>query len=531
MTSRVSTNLGTFVVFVAALLLFGPTATNFVVRVTDISALRVLDGDIPYRDFWTMYAPGSFVTLAGAFAIFGRELMVSSIAGMILAATAVAAYHRLAMSVVGARAAAMLAILVTLTFYGTGYHNGLTSLPPAILLILVAVLMTASRCSSPGSRWAVWPGVLLGVAGLYKHDVGAFAVIGACAALATARVRAGAAPVVLPAVWLALSAWAIVLSAAGVLVAAGAGPDAWEDLIRFPFEDFGHVRGPEYFPIIPVPKPSFVDMAQELSRWGQGMLPTLAFGVGLLGLWPARRSLPPHAVFIIAFAAAAFWMHWMSAHVQMNTNAVTLAAYGGLIGAAGLAQFSARRPRVAAVLAAGFLVACAGVYNARRVYDGVTQPSEARERIGLPGLGGLRASASRAADLRALAAEIAAAAPPDAPLLFLSRRNDLVIYAAPAPFWLSPRRPATRYHEIHPGVTDVQARQQEMIDALNAAPLPVVVREHRFPDDRIELMRGVQPDVPVGSTILDEWVAARYETGTRIGSYEVMRARAGAGGR
>ena len=40
-------------------------------------AARVLDGDVPYRDFWSFYAPGQFYALAGLFALFGPQLIVA----------------------------------------------------------------------------------------------------------------------------------------------------------------------------------------------------------------------------------------------------------------------------------------------------------------------------------------------------------------------------------------------------------------------------------------------------------------------
>src|SRR5215203_3134659 len=39
-------------------------------------ALRILRGDIPYRDFWTQHAPGQFYVLAFLFKIFGPSIMV-----------------------------------------------------------------------------------------------------------------------------------------------------------------------------------------------------------------------------------------------------------------------------------------------------------------------------------------------------------------------------------------------------------------------------------------------------------------------
>jgi hypothetical protein len=423
-------------------------------------------------------------------------------------------------------AAALLAALVALAFYGTGYHNGLTTYPPAILLILSAVLATSVLVARPGARWALLPGLLLGGAGLYKHDIAGYAAIAVCVAVLFVRARARLALVLAPAVVIGLTAAGVLAAAAAALVAIGAGPDAWDNLIRFPLGDFRYVRG-EYIPILPTIRPSLVDTAQELSRWGQGMLPVLAFLLGVLGLWRGRRrDLSPRLLFVAAFAALAFWLHWWAAHVQMNTNAITLAAWGGLFGALGLARTDLfRRSRLIGIAAALAVVGWSGVYVARRVYDSATRPAIARERVGLPGLAGLSAPADRARELRGLATAIADAAGPDAPLLFLSRRNDVTVYAVSVPFWLTPRRPATRYHEIHPGITDVEWRQREMIAALDRGPLPVVVREHRFPDDYLDSVKPMmQARVPVGATAIDDWVAERYEPGPLFGSYEVMRA-------
>ena len=42
-------------------------------------AKRFLNGEIPYRDFWTMYAPAKFYFLAGVFKIFGTNLFIARI--------------------------------------------------------------------------------------------------------------------------------------------------------------------------------------------------------------------------------------------------------------------------------------------------------------------------------------------------------------------------------------------------------------------------------------------------------------------
>jgi hypothetical protein len=532
MTGRAATNLDTFIVVGAALLLFGPTATNLVARVTDISALRILDGDIPYRDFWTMYAPGSFVTVALAFTVFGRELIVSSLLGILASVAAVALYFRLLSRVAGAALAALVTGIVMLAFYGDGYHNGLTSYPPALLLILAALSVTVRRIADAGARWAALPGMLLGLAALYKHDVAGYAAIAAACAIVAARRRASAMPALAPVAVMMLSAGTVVLAAASILTGLGAGPDAWENLVTFPLGDFRHARR-EYFPLLPAWRPSVVGMAQEISRWGQGMVPVFVFVAGVIGLRRAWRELPAPQLLVLVFAAVAFWLHWIAAHVQMNTHAITLAAWSGFIGAAGLAPYATRwRSPAAGLLVVVLATVWSGVYVARRMFEGVTASRSGRESIGLPGLTWVTANPARALELRSMASAIAEAAAPDARLLLVSHRNDVAIFAVSTPFWLSPRRPATRYHEVHPGIGDTRKRQVEMIASLDTGPLPVVVREHRFTDAALDQMKaGIIQHVDIGSTLLDEWIAGRYEPGPRFGMYEVMRPRRAASAR
>ena len=40
-------------------------------------AQRVVWGQVPYRDFWTVYSPGQFYALAGLFRLFGSSILVA----------------------------------------------------------------------------------------------------------------------------------------------------------------------------------------------------------------------------------------------------------------------------------------------------------------------------------------------------------------------------------------------------------------------------------------------------------------------
>ena len=128
--------------------------------------------------------------------------------------------------------------------------------------------------------------------------------------------------------------------------------------------------------------------------------------------------------------------------------------------------------------------------------------------------------------MRRLAAALDQAAPAEVPLLLLANRNDIVVYAEGFPYWLSDRPMVTRHHELHPGITDTEIVQKQMLREIESVRLPVLVREYRFKDDVLERIKAdFLERVPVGSTLLDHWIAENYVSGSRFGNYELMEPR------
>jgi hypothetical protein len=144
------------------------------------------------------------------------------------------------------------------------------------------------------------------------------------------------------------------------------------------------------------------------------------------------------------------------------------------------------------------------------------------EWVGLERLHGIRVPVSDAAWMRGLAAALERG-DPRAAVLLAGNRNDMNVFAETTPYWLTSRPPASAYHELHPGVTDTEAVQHRIIAELPSEVAPIVVREYRFADPVVDaVMRDLLPHVPVGSRVLDTWIASRYAPGERFGRYEVM---------
>ena len=136
---------------------------------------RVLHGDIPFRDFWSIYGPGAYYVLAGIFRIFGETAFVARVADVVVK-TAIVATAYLIVRTFGARAIALVAasfvllLMVRLANYGV----------PLFVAILVAMaalygLRTSAARGSP--RLAAVSGTLAAVGVLYRHDLGIYCLL------------------------------------------------------------------------------------------------------------------------------------------------------------------------------------------------------------------------------------------------------------------------------------------------------------------------------------------------------------------
>ena len=146
--------------------------------VSTIGAERVLRGEIPYRDFWTMYAPGHFYLLALLFRIFGSHILVETVAASVVCAAAAVVCYWLVLNLVNRRVAAIACagIFVAAT-YNTGYFKSLGTYPPTILFVLAALNLMVLYYKSGKLRHLIAAGLATGAAVVFKHDVGGYTAL------------------------------------------------------------------------------------------------------------------------------------------------------------------------------------------------------------------------------------------------------------------------------------------------------------------------------------------------------------------
>ena len=127
-------------------------------------AERVVQGDVPYRDFWSMYPPGQFYTLAALFKLFGSSVLVERIYDLVvrslLAMCAFLVTRKLGLSIGAAIAGWAMALVWTAPTWFAAYPV-YVALDTGISVVSLQAILTLADCI----------GLLLGLAAV-KCTVG-----------------------------------------------------------------------------------------------------------------------------------------------------------------------------------------------------------------------------------------------------------------------------------------------------------------------------------------------------------------------
>lgn len=525
--------LFTLAVFLTLLAVYAPTwFQGLSISTSTIGAERVLRGEIPYRDFWTMYAPGHFYLLAGLFRLFGVHSLVEIIAtSMVCAATGTICY-KLVFTFLRRKVAAIAcaAIFVAATFNAGNFKN-LGSYPPAIFFVMAALYFLSRHYQLEKLSYLAAAGVATGAAVAFKHDVGGYTALAILAGLA---IHACLLPgetlnrwrsLLLKVVYFGTGIAVVVLPIA-FYFAVVAGPDIWQDLIIFPLTDFRFAR-PERYPglfELDLRAPSLMKSLARLFTYINFTIPFVLLLCGLVAVVVAalKRKFG-HCALGLTFSAA-YLLHYAAAHVQINTHIITMSIYGALLGAILFDLLEGERGFGRPLLAKLASLAVIGAWFVALI----AEPADtAWADLRRPGgeiksakVAGLKVSPRLAGYYAELLAYVDSRIAPDAKIFVGLHRHDVVVVGGNAADYFLLNRPiATRYHEIHPAIVDTAEIQREMIRDLQQQKVSLIILKRIKPDDRLdEVKRDFLRNLPkVGATDLDRFIQESYQPVRQIG--------------
>lgn len=484
-----------------------------------VAAARILDGDLPYRDFWVIYPPGQLYLLAGLFKVFGASLVVSRL-------TSVAAIFgtALLMYVLGRqlRLPTSFAVLAAgLWTAAMGAVAGAT-LSSGIFTALVLGLGNAAFfirfLEEPRRVLLMMSGFGLGFTFLFRHDIAAcFLVAETGFLVATMRRRALASL----AWWLAAVVSPGVVTVAVMVMLGVPARDLVEDLVIYPFTGYAAARSlplPALIPDIGQLWSGRVTLGQYAAVLRSGLrfyFPVAVFAIGI-SVIVSRR--PARAVVFVCLLGVSLlpyaWVRSDLAHI-VPAWAPALLLFAWLIHL----MLESRRFRALGL-------ALATVWSIVFVWGAVVAKADAlvetiRGPFGLsldPPRGTHIVTGPEVAPMQAAIRYVQAVVPPDERIFVGNAHHDQLVLNDVMFYFLAGRRSGTKYHELVPGVATTGEVQERIVHDLESHRVRYVV---------LRVEPGYVPSPAGGADVLDRFIGEQFVRIEKFGNYSVWRRRDG----
>ncbi|MCK4547205.1 MAG: glycosyltransferase family 39 protein [Candidatus Eisenbacteria sp.] len=139
-------------------------------------AMRVLDGEVPYRDFWSMYAPGELYLLALLFTLLGPSVIAARLLSLaIIFGLVLTLYVLLRRSLSGV--VSLIGLGLAVVWLGASFRFFTYPVFPALLLILLSTNFLLRYQSSKRVTFLLLSGFFAGFAAFFRHDLAAYALV------------------------------------------------------------------------------------------------------------------------------------------------------------------------------------------------------------------------------------------------------------------------------------------------------------------------------------------------------------------
>ena len=484
---------------------------------TVYAAWRVAEGQVLYRDLWTMHAPGTPHLLALIFAVFGTTIVVEralklSLLGL-LSALGYACFHRF-LSPLAAATSVALAL-------GARLDPALLSLDPALVAMLAALLATTAALppGAPPIRLFL-AGLLLGLTVWFRHDFGFYATAACTVTVALAswlpsRDDTTARRVARAVATLWLGVAVPTLAMVSYFFARGALGSMVQQMIVFPATTFASVRG------LPPPALGAVEDGLPLGLLFWLTPPTLLAGAALAGLDLRRGARDAPALLLVSLSGLFVFNHARVRADFVHLWPALVLAIPVFVALATRAWRSALdRRRLLLGVVGGLLLACVatfGVVVTRAVYQALTSTPPARLLHTIPGTlptAGVWLDLPLDQALRFLDQRL----PAGAPVFVGNQRHDLIFINCSLCYFLLRRPSPTPYYNLHPGLATTEAVQREIVAQLERQKIDWILLWDHPP-----VGGPLEPRQAPGATDLDAYLASHYESAARYGPWEIRR--------
>jgi hypothetical protein len=507
------------------------------------AALRILNGEVPYRDFWAIHPPGQWYTLAAVFKLFGPSLLVERIWDALLRVAILFALFALTSRMTSPRIALVPGTVIGLWLGATPFYAYMMF--PALLLSALSGVFLLNYLAGSRARWVFLSGLAVGLTAVYRHDVAFYAgASGGLVLAGRAFARASRDPAGGRVAGLTGAVKILGLYAGGILAATvpvvvallsvvPAG-ELWSLLIVYPFRLASAVRSLPLPPPLPNPLTALQGrvffeayLTLILESWIPFYFPVIACLIGAAASLvflarvggPEPRQVTGWGTVWLTLFGALLFLQALSRADAIHLLPTSLIAIVLLTVLASWGWRALGRTSMLAImcfclpLLSVSLLWTPSVETLARVYarwpPNCSLPFE-RARC-LP----LHQDQGRAILI------VQRLVPPGERIFVGHRRHDLIFVTDVLFYFVAGRDSATRYFSLEPGVATTEAVQQEIVQELERHRVRVIVLYS--PTNPI-----VEPNESgrsSGVSVLDDYIRATYGSAWAAEEYSIWTRR------
>jgi hypothetical protein len=500
-------------------------------------AMRVAAGEVPHRDFYANYGPGSFYVIAGLFKIFGQYALVERVCDVLVRAAIVTVCYALATRLARKSIALAAAAIVALWLFEIGLY-GYPIFAFTLVSLVGAALIQPVLAGRVSSARLVGAGALVGVAALIRYDVGPVLFVSLAALLAiSSALRSGS-------VRQALSPLGLyTLGAAVVFLPVAAGYLAVAPLDAF-MHDIVYFSIPNYARMRSLPFPGFFETVRSLGKMAIYLPVAICCAAACsLFLRPPRIAMHGRApwgpgeeardwlLITLVVITAAFYLKGL---VRVSVSHLAASIVPSIVLLAALLDRTRAQGRAARVFVAALCalsVASAATLAIGRTYYEIASGSSVFAKVRAVISSPADAWCPTPAELRNIrcllldpdreqAARFVAANTRQDERIFVGlTRHDKIYANDNMLYFAADRMPATRWHHFEAGLQSTAAVQRQIMAELGSHEVRYVVLESEW-DGVMEPNESAKSS---GVHLLDEYLLENYRAVQQYGDIQVLR--------
>jgi hypothetical protein len=501
------------------------------------NATRIMDGDVPYKDFWTIYPPGQYCVLAVIFKIFGTNLLVARIYDTIVRFVIVICAYLIAEKITShALALVGCAVTTLLLAFADSYAYAVF---PAMALALLSILSMLQYTQTGQRRWSLSAGLLLGIVALFRWDIGLYTGTSIILTIIlfhffymaqetkpTVKALSTAPEFVMMLLGATLF---IVLPCYGYFIYRSGFNNLWTQVVVFPTSVLHHnVRWLSYPSLIPSSLPwtlnifAFIATNSELSKWLQFYLPLGIYGIAFSDSIHSllRKRIVVYEQFfgttVLTFLGILLFAQALSRYDYIHVVPSSIIAFLVFIPLVHhtvlhIHNLVLKYYFLTAVIV---LVILYFLFPARCLLLSVKKFSPFGCYSSID-----RASCIYLSKDQEQAIEFIKMQTRDGESIFVgNQRHDLISINDVGFYFLSNRPSATKYHDLFPGVATTRSVQEEIANNIKSKSVHWIVLVN-MPESRESNASAVSS----GVHFLDDFIRSAYAPTVKFGSYEIWK--------